>query len=81
MGEKMPDREDSLHKIRAEVNELKFRQSATDKVIQDLSENMKDLSKALSKLDKKFTYFIAALIAGISFGDGISEVVLKFLIG
>ncbi len=78
---------DDLTKIRSEVNEQKVRLTAVETLMEQFNkshetqnENIKELTKGLSKLDKKFTIFITALVVSVSFGDPIANALLKLII-
>lgn len=79
-------REDDLTRLRSEVNEHRIRLHATETLGKQLAENqkelslsLKDLAKSLSKLEKKFTVFITALIVSVGFGDGLAAIFMKLI--
>ena len=78
---------EELSRIRSEVNEHKLRLHTVEVLIDqynktqtDQNNSIKELTKSISKLEKRFTLFIAALIVSVGFGDGITELLLKLIL-
>ena len=78
---------EDLTKIRSEVNDHRLRIHTAEMLIEQVAkvqenqnENIKDLTKSLNKLDKKFTIFIAALITSISFGEPVATALLNLIL-
>ena len=78
---------EELSRIRSEVNEHKLRLHTVEVLIDqynktqtDQNTSIKELTKSISKLEKRFTLFIAALIVSVGFGEGITELLLKLIL-